>query len=187
MKAAIERAKAHFMANRSTMNDKDLNEARNALNVMIKEMWTQESIESFTNGESVDVQVFLSLLKHYNIEITNSFNEWVQKDVVVVSKTGYDSYKISKPKAKQLLSYVAQLTEIIDMPKLIEAVIEANTAQVVTTVPQVPYKEVVRNGKIVETKRFELKGDSYRIDNIEYKGTLYVVEMKNGNLTRMTK
>lgn len=150
-------------------------------------MQIQASVEAFTCGESVDVQVFLSLLKHYNIAITNSFNEWVQNDVAVVSKTGYDSYKISKAKAKELLSYVAQLTEAVDMPKLIEAVIEVNTAQAVATVSEVSHKEVVRNGKIVETKRFELKGESYRIDNIEYKGTLYVVEMKNGTLTRITK
>ena len=190
MKAAYEQAKALFMANRSTMTDKELNEARNALNAMNKEMQTQSSVEAFTSGESVDVQVFLSLLKHYNIQYTNSFNEWVQGDVVTVSKTGYESYKISKVKAKELLSYVAQLTEAVDMPKLIEEVVAQQTEERQEAIQQranaLTYKEIM-NGVVKDTKRFELDGSQYRIDTVEYKAFTYVIEKKDGDVVSIAK
>lgn len=113
MKAAYEQAKALFIANRNSMTDKELNEARDALNAMNKEIQTQASVDAFTSGASIDIQAFLYLLMHCNIQYTNSFNEWVQGDVVTVSKTGYESYKISKTKAKELLSYVGQLSALL--------------------------------------------------------------------------
>lgn len=190
MKAAYEQAKAHFIINRCNMSDKDMTEARNALNVMRKEIDRQETVDAFSIGKSVDVQTFLNLLKHYNIAITNSFNEWVQNDVVVVSKTGYDSYKISKAKAKELLSYVAQLTEIVDTPKLLDEVIAMHTEERQQATQQrantLSYKEIM-NGVILDTKRFELDGGQYRIDTVEYKGFTYVIEKKDGDVTSIAK
>lgn len=190
MKAAYEKAKAHFLANRSTMSDKDMNEARNALNELHKEMQAQEATEAFTSGQSVDTQVFLNLLKHYNISIKDSFNEWVQNDVLNVSKTGYDSYKISKAKAKELLSYVAQLTEIVDMPTLLDEVIAMQTEERQEVIQQraatLSYKEIM-NGAVTNTKRFELDGSQYRIDTVEYKGFTYMIEKKDGELVSIAK
>jgi hypothetical protein len=190
MKAAYEQAKAHFLANRNTMSDKDMVEARNALNAMSKQIATQEAVDRFSTGESIEVQTFLNLLKHYNIAITNSFNEWVQNDVVTVSKTGYESYKISKAKTKELLSYVAQLTEIVDMPTLIDEVIAMQTEERQEAIQQranaLSYKEIM-NGTVTNTKRFELDGSQYRIDTVEYKGFTYVIEKKDGELVSIAK
>lgn len=190
MKAAYEQAKAHFLANRNTMSDKDMTEARNALNAMSKQIATQEAVDAFTKGDSIEVQTFLTLLKHYNIAITNSFNEWVQNDVVVVSKAGYDSYKISKVKAKELLSYVAQLVEIVDMPKLLDEVIAMQSEERQEAIQQrantLSYKEIM-NGVVLNTKRFELDGSQYRIDTVGYKGFTYVIEKKDGDVTSIAK
>lgn len=195
MKAAYEQAKSHFLANRNTMSDKDMVEARNALNAMSKQIATQEAVDRFSAGDSIEVQTFLTLLKHYNIELTNSFNEWVQNDVVTVSKTGYESYKISKAKTKELLSYVAQLTEIVDMPTLIDAVIAANAPIQQTEERQeaiqqhanaLSYKEIM-NGTVTNTKRFELNNSQYRIDTVEYKGFTYMIEKKDGDVTSIAK
>jgi hypothetical protein len=190
MKAAYEQAKAQFLANRNNMTDKELNQARDNLNAMHKEMQTAECVAKFEDGASVDVQMFLSLLKHYNIQYTNSFNEWVQGDVVTVSKTGYESYKISKAKAKELLSYVAQLTEAVDMPKLIEEVIAQQTEEHQEAIQQrantLSYKEIM-NGKVLSTKRFELDGSQYRIDTVEYKTFTYLIEKKDGELVSIAK
>lgn len=110
MKAAYEQAKAHFLANRNTMSSKDMAEARDSLNAMYKEMQTQEAVSTFKAGDKVDIQTFLLLLQHFNIEYTNEFNEWVQNDVVMIGKQDYDSYKISKVKAKQLQQMTIALT-----------------------------------------------------------------------------
>lgn len=49
------------------------------------------------------------------------------------------------------------------------------------------YKELTREGKILETKRFTYNGDYYRQDDILHDGSVYVVEMRNGSLKRITK
>jgi hypothetical protein len=49
------------------------------------------------------------------------------------------------------------------------------------------YKELIREGKILETKRFTYNGDYYRQDDILHDGSVYVVEMRNGSLKRITK
>jgi hypothetical protein len=49
------------------------------------------------------------------------------------------------------------------------------------------YKELIREGKILETKRFTYNGDYYRQDDILHDGIVYVVEMRNGSLKRITK
>jgi hypothetical protein len=49
------------------------------------------------------------------------------------------------------------------------------------------YNQVRRNGEILCTKRFIHNENYYRIDDIHYQGIVYVVEMKNGELMRITK
>ena len=49
------------------------------------------------------------------------------------------------------------------------------------------YKELIREGKILETKRFTYNGDYYRQDDILHDGSVYVAEMRNGSLKRITK
>lgn len=49
------------------------------------------------------------------------------------------------------------------------------------------YKQLRREGKVITTKRFTHNGDYYRQDDIHFEGSVYVVEMRNGGLKRITK
>ena len=49
------------------------------------------------------------------------------------------------------------------------------------------YKQLRREGRIITTKRFIHDGDYYRQDDIDFEGSIYVVEMRNGELKRITK
>lgn len=110
MKAAYEQAKAEFLANRNTMSDKDMEQARITLNEMFKALQLQGSIESFKSGDKIGIQSFLNLLNHFNIEYSNEFNEWVQNDVVLIGMQGYDSHNIGKVKVRQLQQMAIALT-----------------------------------------------------------------------------
>lgn len=80
--------------------------------------------------------------------------------------------------------------EIADMPKLIETVIAQQTEERQEAIQQrvnaLSYKEIM-NGKVLSTKRFELDGSQYRIDTIEYKAFIYVIEKKDGDVVSIAK
>lgn len=107
---AYEIAKAEFIANRSTMGDAELTKQRNSLNAIKRNIDKQRNIETFKSGESVEIQTFLNLLEQFDIEYTDDFSEWAQNDIVTVSKTGYESHKITKRQANKLRELVTALS-----------------------------------------------------------------------------
>lgn len=110
---AYEQASQEFKAARSAMSPSEFDAARINLNKMFKELQLAEAKESFKAGDKIESQTFLWLCQEYNVQINESFNALMQKDVVSVSTSGYDSYKITKKQEKQLKGFILKLLEAI--------------------------------------------------------------------------
>lgn len=110
---AYEQASQEFKANRSSMSPAEFDTARISLNRMFKELQLAEARQAFKGGERIDSQTFLWLCQEYNVQINESFNDLMQNDVVTVSTSGYDSYKITKKQEKQLKDFILKLLEAI--------------------------------------------------------------------------
>lgn len=108
-----EQASQEFKATRSAMSPAEFDAARISLNKMFKELQLTEAKQAFKAGEKIDSQTFLWLCQEYNVQINESFNALMQNDVVTVSTSGYDSYKITKKQEKQLKDFILKLLEAI--------------------------------------------------------------------------